>query len=142
VTLGLIPGWGGTQRLPRIIGLEDAAELILSGRADSGAHAAVIGLVDRTVDSNHLLNEAVTLVLTTDFAEARARKRDPITDTEFTSTTATNSTAAREALRVMTEGAVLSFADSLNLETEAFLKLAGSAESKQLIAAFFASRKK
>jgi enoyl-CoA hydratase/carnithine racemase len=142
VTLGLIPGWGGTQRLPRIIGLEVAVEMVVTGRADSGANAAVTGLVDRTVDSARLLDEAVALVLGCDRAAARSRKRDPIAETEFTSTTAPDSTAAREALRVMSEGTALPFADGMKLETEAFMKLAGSPESKQRIATFFGSRKK
>ncbi|MBX9584996.1 MAG: hypothetical protein K2X87_32220, partial [Gemmataceae bacterium] len=50
--------------------------------------------------------------------------------------------AVREAYRVATEGARLPLADGLRLETAAFLQLAGSAESKRLIAEFFAARKK
>ena len=144
LTLGLIPGWGGTQRLPRIIGLEAAAEMVVSGRAASGANAAVTGLVDRTIDSAHLIGEAVALVLSTNHTEARTRKREPITDTEFTTgtTAVATTTAAREALRVMTEGTALPFPEGIKLETEAFVNLAGSRESKQLINAFFASRKR
>jgi enoyl-CoA hydratase len=51
-------------------------------------------------------------------------------------------TAVREVLRVIRAGAVIPLAAAIRLETEAFLRLAGSPESKQLIAAFFASRKK
>lgn len=46
VTLGIIPGWGGTQRLPRLIGLPGALDLILSGRQVAGAKAAKMGLAD------------------------------------------------------------------------------------------------
>ena len=46
VQLGLIPGWGGTQRLPRLVGLRTALRLILEGNAVSAARAAEIGLVD------------------------------------------------------------------------------------------------
>jgi len=47
VTLGLLPGGGGTQRLPRIIGAEHALDLLLSGRHIGAAEALEIGLVDR-----------------------------------------------------------------------------------------------
>ena len=54
----------------------------------------------------------------------------------------TAAVAVREAFRVMTAGATLPLADAIRIETEAFLRLAGSPESKEKIAAFFASRKK
>src|SRR5262245_10890767 len=48
VMLGLIPGWGGTQRLPRIVGLRRALRMILEGSALSASKAAAAGLVDLT----------------------------------------------------------------------------------------------
>src|SRR4051812_29527351 len=42
VSLGLIPGWGGTQRLPRLVGIHEAAEMVASGRSDS-VHNATSG---------------------------------------------------------------------------------------------------
>ena len=48
---GLVPGAGGTQRLPRLIGRGRALELTLSGRSLTGVDAATIGLVDRVVDA-------------------------------------------------------------------------------------------
>jgi enoyl-CoA hydratase/carnithine racemase len=145
VTLGLIPGWGGTQRLPRIVGLVDAGEMLASGRADTGPNAAVSGLVDRTVGSDQLVEEAVRTVIGAGTPEeVRGKKRDPLPEIERATapTAVAGSTAAGEALRVMAEGAALPLAEGIKLETEAFMRLAGSPESKQLIAAFFASRKK
>jgi enoyl-CoA hydratase/carnithine racemase len=52
VKLGLIPGAGGTQRLPRLVGRGRALELMLSGREVVGAEAAAIDLVDVLVDSD------------------------------------------------------------------------------------------
>jgi enoyl-CoA hydratase/carnithine racemase len=49
VTLGLIPGWGGTQRLPRVISLAKAAELLLTGRPINAQEAYRIGLVNKVV---------------------------------------------------------------------------------------------
>jgi 3-hydroxyacyl-CoA dehydrogenase/enoyl-CoA hydratase/3-hydroxybutyryl-CoA epimerase len=49
VNLGIIPGFGGTYRLPRLVGLAEALKIILSGRPVDGAKALKIGLVDRLV---------------------------------------------------------------------------------------------
>jgi enoyl-CoA hydratase/carnithine racemase len=59
ILLGLIPGAGGTQRLPRLIGPARAKELIFSGRHVDADEALRIGLVDRVVDVELLLRSAV-----------------------------------------------------------------------------------
>jgi enoyl-CoA hydratase/3-hydroxyacyl-CoA dehydrogenase len=59
--LGLIPGWGGTQRLVRIIGLAKAKELIMVGERISAEEAARIGLVNKVVPRAKLLEETVAL---------------------------------------------------------------------------------
>ena len=51
IKLGLIPGYGGTQRLPRLIGTERALDLVTTGRMVTAEEAADIGLVDRLVDA-------------------------------------------------------------------------------------------
>ncbi len=62
VTLGIIPGYGGTQRLPRLVGQGRALELILSGRKVKADEAERIGLVNRVVPLDQLVDEAVKLV--------------------------------------------------------------------------------
>jgi enoyl-CoA hydratase len=57
--LGLIPGWGGTLRLPRVVGLPWARRLIFSGDSITGEQAHEIGLADKTVPSAELLDAAV-----------------------------------------------------------------------------------
>ena len=61
VKLGIIPGYGGTQRLPRLVGPGRALELILSGRNIKADEAERIGLVNRVVPQAELLAEAVKL---------------------------------------------------------------------------------
>jgi enoyl-CoA hydratase/carnithine racemase len=59
ILLGVIPGAGGTQRLPRLIGLGRAKELIYSGRFVKAAEALQIGLVNRVVPDEEVLASAV-----------------------------------------------------------------------------------
>lgn len=63
VTLGLIPGGGGTQRLPRLIGIKAAADLILSGRLMTPVEALELGVVDRVMPAEDLLSIAEEWVL-------------------------------------------------------------------------------
>ena len=57
-TLGLVPAWGGCTRLPRLIGVEKAAEVILTGKLYSAAEAKQLGLVDEVVAREKLLEAA------------------------------------------------------------------------------------
>lgn len=61
VGLGIIPGFGGTQRLPRSIGLGPALELIASGRMVTAEEALSLGLVNRVCDPDKLMEEARAL---------------------------------------------------------------------------------
>lgn len=58
VTLGIIPGWGGTQRLPRLVGPGLAAEMLLTGDPIDAHRAAAAGLVNRLVPDDRLEAEA------------------------------------------------------------------------------------
>lgn len=58
VNLGIIPGYGGTQRLPRIVGLGRALELILSGKMIDAEEAYRIGLVNKVVEMQDLMEES------------------------------------------------------------------------------------
>jgi 3-hydroxyacyl-CoA dehydrogenase / enoyl-CoA hydratase / 3-hydroxybutyryl-CoA epimerase len=57
-SLGLLPAWGGCTRLPRLIGAEKAAEVILRGKLYSAREALTVGLVDETAPRDQLLNGA------------------------------------------------------------------------------------
>src|SRR5690242_9358905 len=62
VTVGIIPGAGGTQRLPRLVGLGRAAELVLSGRAIDADEAARIGLVEAVLSDDDFVERALEWV--------------------------------------------------------------------------------
>ena len=61
IKLGLIPGWGGLQRLPRLIGRGRALDLLLTGRAVDAHEAQAIGLVSEAVEPAELLPRALAL---------------------------------------------------------------------------------
>ncbi len=58
IKLGIIPGWGGTQRLPRLIGRTAAMHLLLTGDPIDAAHALELGLVFNVVEPHELLDSA------------------------------------------------------------------------------------
>ena len=62
VKLGLLPGWGGTVRLPRLIGVGPAVEFIAAGEPVAGVAAARLGLVDACVAADQAVAAATTLI--------------------------------------------------------------------------------
>jgi 3-hydroxyacyl-CoA dehydrogenase/enoyl-CoA hydratase/3-hydroxybutyryl-CoA epimerase len=62
VKLGIYPGWGGSVRLPRLVGAPAAMDMMLTQRSLSGAAAKAIGLVDRVVDPPMLLDAAIGMI--------------------------------------------------------------------------------
>ncbi|MBN9522149.1 enoyl-CoA hydratase/isomerase family protein [bacterium] len=145
VKLGLIPGWGGTQRLRRITTLRTALRLLLEGMTLSGHEAVEVILVDTDAPSEELIDAAADYLpgyQPQDRVDLRAW-RQAATNVEIPSgIVVPDTTAAREAYRVTTEGHRLPLAEGIALETEAFLRLAGADESRAKIAAFFAARKR
>jgi enoyl-CoA hydratase/carnithine racemase len=62
VGLGLIPGYGGTQRLPRLVGSGRATEMILTGKPVTAERAEAMGLVNHVVDGEDLVAEAIAMI--------------------------------------------------------------------------------
>jgi enoyl-CoA hydratase len=148
VKLGLIPGWGGTQRLPRIVArayktdqaMTICSELLTTGRSVGVQEAAMCEMVSEVNSSELLIESALRTAVEGRLKERDAKIRDPV-QSQFEAP-AELSGAAAEAVRVMIEGAKLPLYEAIKLETAAFLRLAGSPESKRLIAEFFAGRRK
>lgn len=144
VKLGLIPGWGGTQRLPRIVGPELAAEMLRTGDPLNAEQARDANLVSAVVKSDALIDFAARHVLHDGWRGLREMKRGAISLAErerFRAPVPSGPPALREAMLVLTRGGERPLDDALKLETEAFLRLAGSDDSRTRIAAFFAARK-
>ena len=80
VNLGINPGAGGTQRLPRLIGPEAAMKMLLTGRAIDAAEARRLGLVDAVCDGEQLVDEAAGLVRTADSHVKTSCRTDKIGD--------------------------------------------------------------
>ena len=154
VKLGLIPGWGGTVRLPRIIGLGNAVELI-TGDEPVGPHqAAAFGLVSDVVPPHKLLDAAIALARceqqTSDYLRDRQTWSAPlsINDTELEFLGITASALIRQqtrgqypapevALELMLEAARLDADAALQLEAERMSHLFGSPVNAALLNVFF-----
>jgi enoyl-CoA hydratase len=119
VKLGIIPGYGGTQRLPRLIGMGRAIELILSGRPVKAEEAERIGLVSLVVPREQLIDEAEKLALT-------ILKNGPL--------------AVASALEAVGRGGEMSLDDALRLESALFGLLGASEDSREGFKAFLEKR--
>jgi enoyl-CoA hydratase/carnithine racemase len=157
ITLGMVPGWGGTQRLPRLVGPMMALEMLLQNLQLDSKAGMERGLLTATASSEKLREEAICIVREShtsgNWRAGRDRKRGsvpiekPIIDAfrdqiNREMQQSLSRPAALAAIELVANGSPLPLADALKLETETFLRLAGSPESRQLIAQFFAARKK
>lgn len=149
VTLGFVPGAGGTQRLPRLMGVPRALDLILTGRRVSGREAQATGLVDETAPGAQLLDAAVALAIRVSGVRVRRTCDLPIAvfqDDVFTraeadlARTARGRVAPGAALECVRRATALPFAEGLREERAAFLALVRGPESTALRHVFFAER--
>jgi 3-hydroxyacyl-CoA dehydrogenase len=150
VKLGLLPGAGGTQRLPRLVGVERAIDLIVSGESLPATGLADTALLDQVVDGDPLAG-AVELAASAEVAtRPPPRTRDlPLNEPNL----AALCEAARARLKTARpllpapmravdaiEAASKPFDEGLAIERRAFLELMETPESKGLRHAFFAER--
>ena len=153
VMLGLMPGAGGTQRLPRLVGLAKGLDLILTGRTLKAARAHKLGLVDELVPAPLLLDAARRAALA--LAEGRLRPRRPGLSlseralkgvilnrarAEVLKKSGGHYPAPLRALEVVGQGVGGALADGLALEARAFGELSTTDVAKALISVFFATQ--
>ena len=156
--IGLIPGWGGTQRLARVIGPNLAAELICPGDSVKPARARELGIVFDAVPSDRLEAEALRLLAwsreTGNWQTVRARKRQPVGLSEdqlaFAYEVAKGQVLAKTkgqfpaplaAVDAIFQGCNRPLDDGLKVETDRFVPLVGSTISRNLIALFFMTQR-
>jgi enoyl-CoA hydratase len=120
VTLGIIPGYGGTQRMVRLLGKARALELILTGNRVSAEEAERIGLVNRVVPHERLMESAEEMART-------IISRGPL--------------AVRAAIEAVVIGSDMSFEEGQFLEATLFGLLAASEDMKEGMGAFLEKRK-
>lgn len=149
VTLGLLPGAGGTQRLPRLVGVEKALAMMLSGTPVGAVEAEAINLVDRLCAEDTLLQNAVAIAReAADGTRPVRRTRDRAVDLAALDAQCAAAAKGRNAhldapraiLRVVREGLRLSWEDAQALNRAAFQQLRDGAQSRALRHIFFAER--
>lgn len=152
VTLGLLPGAGGTQRLPRLIGLERALEMITRGKPIPAETALAFGLIDQMVDADCTLEEAACDVLMAYLADGRdaiptgARPVPSLSDDEAENVLkAIRRQACGQISPIKAAESVLnvrhmSLADGLAAERSMFLDLVNSDQASALRHTFFSKR--
>ncbi len=146
VTLGVVPGAGGTQRLPRLVGLATALDMITSGKP-LGARAALdAGLVhavdDEPADAAFMVNseELGCIVPASDLPAPEIDPAMVAAARERVRTKTPGQVAPLRAIDVIETGLGLPFLEGLALEREAFLELRGGEQAKSLRHIFFAER--
>ncbi len=143
-TLGLIPAWGGTTRLPRLVGAKVASEVISKGKLYPAKEALRIGLVDELVLPTYVIDAARRKV--------REGKPEPASGVPATAQRSTEShelvfampgmnPAPARAFDVIQRGLTSSIDESLALELDAIVELGKTESTRNLIRNFFLAEK-
>ena len=154
VKIGLIPGWGGTQRLPRLIGINAALQIITTGEPVNAKRAAEIGLVYDAVPAERLIEEGTFLIEraqeTGEWRESRQRRSQPLGLSEdqaaFAFAIAEGAVLGKTrgqypaplvALKAVKEGVNRPLAEGLKIEQAGILEVLGGPIATNLVAEFF-----
>jgi len=119
INIGIIPTFGGTQRLPRNVGRKAAIELILTGRTFDALEAARLGLINRVVPSADVLSAALALA-------GELATKPPLT--------------LAAALTAIHRGMDAAIDDGLALEEAAFARIVPTHDAREGVAAFVEKR--
>jgi 3-hydroxyacyl-CoA dehydrogenase len=143
VTLGIIPGAGGTQRLPRLTGIREALGLILEGKLVPAGKAHALGFVDEVVEGD-LLTAAIERATKTSLRRTSELPIAPdpsaFTEAEKSAAKSRGQEAPLAAIEAVKAAVSLPREEGFRRERENFLKLVVSDQSKALRHAFFAER--
>ena len=119
VKLGLLPGWGGTQRLPKIVGVGKAIELITTGKIINAEESYRIGLANKICPQNQLMSESRKLA-------SSILKNGP--------------RAINSSLRCILDGLTMSIKEGMDIEVEEFGELFRHDERMEGLTAFIEKR--
>jgi enoyl-CoA hydratase/carnithine racemase len=119
IDLGIIPGWGGSQRLPRLVGKAKAIEMLLLGTRISASEALSIGLITRMSQPGQLMDDAKELAKT-------LAKKAPIT--------------VQIILDIVTRGIETTTDQGLKIEEEGWNRVGKTKDAKEGIKAFIEKR--
>ena len=154
VKLGLFPGWGGTARAPRIIGLSNAVEMITGGESVDAQDARAMNLATDIVAPDQLIPAAIAMIRAEQTSGDYLRDRQtwsaplPMSETELGFLGATASAVIRgqtkgqypapeAALEVMLEAASVDAETACQMEAEGMAQLFGSSVNASLLNVFF-----
>jgi len=146
VTLGVVPGAGGTQRLPRLVGIAEAVDMVASGNSIGAQKALTIRLVDAV--STDPLNVALTMdegrlrqAVPPDQRPAPAADEMAIAEARTqTSRRYPGQTARPKAITLVAASSTTPLSEALSRERETFLELRASAQARALRHVFFSER--
>lgn len=143
IHLGLIPGAGGTQRLPRLIGAQPAYEMMLSGKPVDAERAVALGLIDGVLEGDVSEQALHWFAALLDSGKGVRRSRDrQVAEHALPALPPRAVSHAAQALRRCVEASIHQpFDVALQLESETFAALERSAESAALRHGFFAERR-
>lgn len=117
--LGLVPGFGGSQRLPRYVGMAKAAEMLFTSEPISGDEAVQWGLANYACSEEELLDKSIELA-------SKIAKKSPV--------------SIKAAIELLNYGKTNQFYDGVKREAELFGKVFGSQDGKEGIQAFIEKR--
>ncbi|MDT8316843.1 MAG: 3-hydroxyacyl-CoA dehydrogenase NAD-binding domain-containing protein [bacterium] len=159
VKLGILPGFGGTQRLPRLIGIRNSLDIILTGKNIHPKKALRLGLADKVVPPEYLIEQAEKLIKEKSGKSYKRpkglRKSLPLIDRMLEATpagksfifkkakeaimkkTRGNYPSTLKALTVIKEGLSLHLEGGLGIEASALGEMAATVECKNLISVFY-----
>lgn len=156
--LGLVPGWGGTVRLPRLVGLDTAIEWIASAGEYKGEQALKAGVVDGVVASDVLLPAALEVLKRAasgnlPYQQRREQKKAPLRHNDMEGLLAFESAkmfvgaqagrnypAPVSAIKAMQDGAKLGRDEAQVIEANTFIKLAQTSAAKNLVGLFLSDQ--
>jgi 3-hydroxyacyl-CoA dehydrogenase len=140
VKIGLIPGAGGTVRLPRLVGVLKAAEMCSFGEPLSARDALAAGIVDRVIEGDLLAGAVAFALQQTTVRRTGELPVSPAPLDELRKKVRKHLDAPLAALEAIERTSALSFEEGCKAEAEIFTRLMHGDQCKSLIHAFFAER--